>query len=1125
MKANCFFIFVVAWLLAFAHITIAQQYYYKSYSVESGLPQSEIWAKSMLQDNYGSIWVGTNGGGLVRFDGDQKTIYTTKNGLISNSIQALYLDSKETLWILTTSGVSRFDGYAFSNYLHSNTILTNALNAARGTSSFLEDRYGNIWLTTPQTLYHFQDSNFVNYSKLDLSLNGAVFNNAFLDQQQQFHLLSQQGKVWYFDGNKFKTRDTTFPLEIQSKGKVVNILSDNQNHLWFIFYDDLNKEGHLVSKQNNKWAIVDLPLNYSPQFVEDILIDHNKYLWVANSQTGVLKHNGQAFQQFNLSNGMPSELATGILEDLEGNIWISSLGGGLIKMPANGFINFTTKDGLPESPIVLSFYEDSKNHIWIGTYNNGFCKYDGTQIIQYPNQPQKTGSIRAFHEEASGELLIATGGKGLFRYDGQRFQSVSTYFGLKPEWGCNTIYEDTDCYVFGTVRKGAFIWDKKKQQVVKQLNRSNGLQHNNVKHIQKDQNGIFWIANSSGISKYNGTHCMPILDSANQSLGACLQTYLDSKNQLWVVSYEKGLYRVNHDGVVFFNLTEWEELPNLFYSITADLTGNLWIGTQRGVEKIVLDEQSNIAKITNYSTLDGLGGTEMNAAAAITDRNGHLWFGHLNGASCYTPEKQQFNQSSTITGINLLFHQTSWADEHYRAYHKGISKWRHLPKNLVLPYDENHLTFKFSVMSYTLPEKIQHQCKLEPINNDWMPPTAKKEVTFSNLMPGTYTFKVRSRYLGNEWGEPTSYSFKIQPPFWKTWWFQCLEGCLFLLLVFSLYSLRLKKIKKKNEKLERLVAARTYEVIQQNNLLQQQKEEITQRNHKLKYQKEEILTQNEELKQQQEEIIAQRDYIEHQHATLQEQNTSMAHSIRYAQTIQAGMLPFKERLKRGLNDYFVIYQPKQVVSGDFYWFEKIGNTRLFAVADCTGHGVPGGFMSVIGIALLNDLVVKNKIYSPAKILTEIDIIIRKILNQDQLDANQDGMDIILCMWEPKDNGKISLTYSGAYSPLYYFNETDLTRLKTCNRSIGGKNYKTDEDFIDYQLDLPQNSRIFLTSDGFIDQNGPNKRKVGTRRFMKLLNQCIDKSMNETEQCLLTYLKEYQQDFEQRDDITIVGITL
>jgi ligand-binding sensor domain-containing protein/serine phosphatase RsbU (regulator of sigma subunit) len=255
------------------------------------------------------------------------------------------------------------------------------------------------------------------------------------------------------------------------------------------------------------------------------------------------------------------------------------------------------------------------------------------------------------------------------------------------------------------------------------------------------------------------------------------------------------------------------------------------------------------------------------------------------------------------------------------------------------------------------------------------------------------------------------------------------------------------------------------------------------------------------------------------------QNTKVMDSIRYGETIQQAMLPHEKELKSNFADYFIIYKPKDVVSGDFYWFSKIKNVdkKFIAVVDCTGHGVPGAFMSMIGMSLLHEAINQQEMYSPAAVLDYIHHEIRSALKQDET-TNRDGMDICLCKILIHDN-KHHITFSGAKRPLYYTENEELKELRGTRKNIGGRNKEKDESFVEEFIILNSGEMLYLSTDGLADQSNLNRDKFGIITLKEYLQNTADKDGQTQKQTLVTALEKHQKNAEQRDDITLVGVRL
>ncbi len=349
-------------------------------------------------------------------------------------------------------------------------------------------------------------------------------------------------------------------------------------------------------------------------------------------------------------------------------------------------------------------------------------------------------------------------------------------------------------------------------------------------------------------------------------------------------------------------------------------------------------------------------------------------------------------------------------------------------------------------------------------------------------------------------------------------------------------------------------------VLYQNN---KQKEQInntlTAKNKLIETQKFEIGESNEELKQVNEEFKITLDLMAQQKAEIEHKNENITSSINYARRIQNAVLPFKDYIEKsfGSGNFFVLYQPRDIVSGDFYWLhntainEDLGilstqnisqteNQVILVVADCTGHGIPGAFMSMIGNELLNQIVVTNHLTAPDKILTNLHKGIRYALQQD-VTASQDGMDVAVVtltknkIYSTENQPKFEkLDYAGAMNPLYFFaGDEQLQEVKATKKSIGGDRTTKDTSFVLHSIDLFNSQanlfvplNFYLFTDGYQDQfGGENHKKFMSRNFKDLLQNIQGKNFQMQHHILQNTLTEWIKigNEQQTDDITVLGV--
>ncbi len=305
-------------------------------------------------------------------------------------------------------------------------------------------------------------------------------------------------------------------------------------------------------------------------------------------------------------------------------------------------------------------------------------------------------------------------------------------------------------------------------------------------------------------------------------------------------------------------------------------------------------------------------------------------------------------------------------------------------------------------------------------------------------------------------------------------------------------------------------------------IILKQSEDLNETNTKLEERQEMIVLKSSELEETNILLRTEKNKVERK-------NEEVKAALRYARTIQNVLLDDIDLLKKYW-DTFVFQQPKDIVSGDFFWYYTIQQNQnkyiTFAAAvDCTGHGVSGAFLSLIGNSSLNEIVQKRKIYEPSKILTTLDNLLKTRMKQNSTHID-DGMDICLVSLELLDNKKIKLTFSGAKRPLYIYYNKDkkVVRIKGVNKSIGAM-YHDDIHYVSNEFILSKNDSLYLSSDGYIDQHNSKRKKIGSAGFANILNEIGELTTEKQKDLIEKNLEEHKKDNIQRDDILVLGIKL
>ncbi|UZR97423.1 PP2C family protein-serine/threonine phosphatase [Chondrinema litorale] len=277
---------------------------------------------------------------------------------------------------------------------------------------------------------------------------------------------------------------------------------------------------------------------------------------------------------------------------------------------------------------------------------------------------------------------------------------------------------------------------------------------------------------------------------------------------------------------------------------------------------------------------------------------------------------------------------------------------------------------------------------------------------------------------------------------------------------------------------------------------------------------------NGQLRKTQKQLFQQSKMLEQSNFELLRYQRRINESINAAQTIQQAFLPDQLTLQSTFEEHFILYKPKDIVSGDFYWMHKFGKKTIFIEADCTGHGVPGAFMTLIGNAVFNQIVKIEQEYDPASIMYKVDSYLKSILQQE-LTNNRDGMDVSVLVIDEKED-ELDIVFGGSYQRMDYYLDGHLHTVRGSRKRIGGIE-NPNKKFESSHLTLPKDAVIYLYSDGLIDQNDPEGKRYGSERFSKILSCVADLPLKQQKVIISNSLKKHQQNMEQRDDITIIGL--
>lgn len=429
--------------------------------------------------------------------------------------------------------------------------------------------------------------------------------------------------------------------------------------------------------------------------------------------------------------------------------------------------------------------------------------------------------------------------------------------------------------------------------------------------------------------------------------------------------------------------------------------------------------------------------------------------------------------------------------------------------NIDLNYSNNALRITIAAPSFMKERSAEFQYQIEGMMNHWSEWSRTPLLEFPFFPSGHYKLKIRARdVLGNE-SKEYSLNFRVQPPFWKSIWFISL--CILLLLFIMIVFVRVRERNLIRDKivLEQKVRMRTQTIEDQRMEMENQRDSLA--------------LQNEEIMQQKEEIETQRDEIENQRDQIVKQNENITKSIEYAKRIQTAAMPSKEVVEKILPEHFIFFRPRDIVSGDFYWTVDHNGKTIVTVADCTGHGVPGAFMSMLGLSFLSEIVNTVGDLHPATILNELRTFIKYTLSQEGSDSeSKDGMDISLCVIDRQSN---QLEFAGAYNSVYIIRNGVLEEIKGDKMPVG-IHISEKASFTNHIISLEGVTSFYLFSDGFADQfGGPDGRKFKAKNFRALLAKNNELPMAKQRLILESAFSEWQGNNEQVDDVLVLGVRI
>jgi signal transduction histidine kinase/ligand-binding sensor domain-containing protein len=785
---------------------------------------------SMAEDSYGRIWIGTSAG-VYFYDQNNDRILPFSSYLdidISNtpiaggSIGSMFIDTHNYLWVSAFNGLSRVNisntdlrAIRKEDITYYTDTQTDSLRLSAITVlSFYEDDRNQIWMTNNSNqidCYNYE-RNTISHHKIDLpGVDESSRNNKkiFADNNGGFWISTEGIGLIHWERNKQKFTQ----IKSLSDGQALvdiryvrSLMIDKLNRIWIgtdgnglIVY---NKERNEISHYSKN---IEDQSNISSNAIYSIFEDPSGIVWVGTYLTGLNKFVsdklsfGAIYSLPYSQTGLSHNLVTGFCEDKNGQIWISTDGGGvnLFDRKTRRFKHFKNDPNNPSSISVnsiMTLFCDNQNAIWIGSFNGGLNRLN-----------QKTGKFDHFWHNPKDPTTISSNHPWGFAQD---------------KW--NNMWIASVDSGLNLMRPGSNTFVRYTNVVGRNLNPEQPCS-NSITRLFIDKKNNLWICTERGLDvidlnqvdfsapkpKLLFKHYFPTKDK--NSLSNYRVSYIneDRSGNMWIGTKGGGLNKLDIKNQTFKRYTVEDGLPhNIVNGILFDKNDNLWISTDNGLSHFNVETQ----KFTNYDTSDGLQSNVFIKTSCFKTSDGMFLFGGINGFNAFFPD----NISSKVTNYNPVITD-------FKLFSQKVIVGKEIGNRILLPepifdmkklhlfYNENSLTFEFSALDYSNPEKIFYSYKLEGFDKEWQITNAQmRQAKYTNLPHGTYTLIIKASTNEDIWPESgTSIKLIISPPWWKTKWFNFGAIIVVITILIAIYSVRINRLQKQKRILESKVEEKT----------------------------------------------------------------------------------------------------------------------------------------------------------------------------------------------------------------------------------------------------------------------------------------------------------------------------
>ena len=1021
--------------------------------------------------------------------------FSVSDGLAQSTVHKIFQDNNDLYWLGTQVGVSSFDGLRFVNYSSNDGL------AEGGVRAICQDPSGRIWFGHSEGgISVFDGTDFHQLEAFEEIIGQSTISSILLDKDGQLWFTTAGSGILKL--NNPSASPDQYQIEHFSgdelSDQVFGHFYDHQDGIYFITELGVVQYHKTDSSYFQRTLVPGVPKR-DP--TTSLLIDSRGRTWVGIYHGGLFCYNPRldSTEMFDLVKaGLGSNWISTLFEDREGNIWAGTFEDGMVRIsPENELDLFNSRFGFPGMK-VWSMMQDKEGNLLIGTNDNGLCVYKGDDFISYFKEDGLVSSqVTAILERANGTYWFGTneGISILSRSSGG--ESMRDFLHLQGD-EITFLKEDQQGAIWiGTKYRGVWCYEPNGELYTDDVLKSvNYIKHLQVRAMEIDQDNFLWIGTLEGLLYY---------DIANRNLAGLFTRieepglldnsitalYVDSRNRVWIGCEGKGVTLIDGGEFVPLDLG-FDFTPTCF---TEDKDGMLWIGTM-GMGLIHHDPGQQEVIGVYDQTMGGLLANQINLVDV--DPFNNIYVGTNKGLNIYSRNDLRFYSCTMRSGFvgietrpnasfadrsgNMWFGTIMGATRFHPSRELRIrgelttritgmvinQKPVELEQGLSLSHRQNSITFHYGCITLN-PDEVLYSIMLRGLEKEWSQPDRQTSEIYHALPHGRYTFMVKARSSAGVWNEePATFRFVIKPPFYLTWYFILSAALALGLLIIFYIKIRERALKRENIILEEKVRERTATVVSQKEQLAQKNKDITD-------------------------------------------------SIRYAKRIQFAILPEESPYP----DTFVLFKPKDIVSGDFYWFNQVGDKEFFAAVDCTGHGVPGAFMSIIGHNSLTKIVREYGILEPGRILDQLNMEVLQTLHQrSDMGDVYDGMDLALVSYDKQGN---YLEYAGAFNPLYLVRDGEILETKADKISIGRSALTTEAVFRNHRIEVKTGDTVYLFSDGYADQfGGELMKKFKYRNLKELILKIQSEPMPQQRIIFDLTIEKWRGDIEQLDDILVIG---